>query len=239
MRAAAYTGTRNVYEDMETAAKSLVANSNVERVHFFIEDGEFPHELPDIVETHDVSAQRWFPSDGANSDTRWTYMTLLRTALCYMLPDARVLSMDIDTICTDDVSGVFDIDLSGSYFAATPEKWAQQRPGLYYCNVGVSLMNLDALRYGKADEIIGVLNAHRFGWPDQDALNYLCQGRIAHMPSCYNSCPWVIDDGSGEKIVHYAARNDYHKEPLWRKWRDTSWPEVLEMHEKLLESSRV
>lgn len=57
LRHAAYCGTRNIYGDMETAAKSLVANSSVDVVHFIIEDAGFPHDLPSIVQCHDVSGQ--------------------------------------------------------------------------------------------------------------------------------------------------------------------------------------
>ena len=41
MRAAAYSGTRNVYDRMLTAAKSLLEHSNVEKVYFLIEDDNF------------------------------------------------------------------------------------------------------------------------------------------------------------------------------------------------------
>jgi len=228
---AVYCATRNIYDDMETAAKSLVANSDVDVVHFLIEDAEFPHELPDIIEVHDVSGQEYFPPDGANSCSRFTWMELMRAALPNILDVDRVLSLDCDTICTGDVSDIWDIDVEYGYFAATPESWAKSRPGLYYCNIGVMLMNLDNLREcGKADEIVDVLNCHAFAWPCQDALNYLCQGFIVHMPSGFNKCPWVVDDGSPTRIVHYAARNDWRDDPIVRKYRDMPWSEVMKRH---------
>ena len=229
MREAVYCATRNLYADMETAAKSLVANSDVERVHFLIEDAEFPRPLPDIIECHDVSGQAHFPPDGANSDTRYTYMTLMRTALHRELPDVDViLSLDCDTICTGDVSPLWELPVDNCYFAATPERWAQGRPGLDYVNVGVTLWNLALLREtGKGDEIIDVLNAHAFAWPDQDSASYLCQGFIGHMPSGYNSCPFVVNDGSPVRIVHFAARNDWRDEPVVRKYRDMTWDEAM------------
>lgn len=232
MKHAVYCGTRNIYRDMETAAKSLIANSDVGKVHFLIEDPEFPTELPDIIECHDVSGQAYFPPGGANGNTPYTYMTMLRAALCHELPDLdTVLSLDTDTVCVDCASGVWEVDVDGCYLAATPESWATFRPGLFYCNTGVSLFNLKKLRDGKADEIIDVLNRHYFRWPEQDAMNYLCQGRIAHMPPIYNWCPWVIRDGySHPRIVHYAARNDWRDEPPVVKYRDMSWDEAMEMH---------
>ena len=232
MKHAAYCGTRNIYGDMETAAKSLIANSDVDRVHFVIEDAVFPRELPGIIECHDVSGQEWFKPDGANATTRFTYMDMMRAVLCHVLPDVDiVLSLDADTICIDGVSELWDVDVSCCYFAATQEKWALQRPGLDYCNIGVMLQNLDLMREcGKACETADVLDVHRFEWPCQDALNYLCQGYIGHLPSGYNHCPWVVDDGSPVKIVHYAARNDWRDEPIVRKYRNMSWERVMELH---------
>ena len=233
---AAYCGTRNIYADMETAAKSLIANSDVDVVHFLIEDAEFPHELPDIVMCHDVSGQEWFKPDGANATTRFTYMDMMRSVLCHVLLAVdKVLSLDADTVCIGDVSELWDIDVSWCYFAATQEKWALARPGLDYRNIGVMLQNLDLMREcGKADEMVDVLDAHYFEWPCQDALNYLCQGFIGHMPSGYNHCPWVVDDRSPVKIVHYAARNDWRDEPRVLRYRDMPWDEVMDSHRRCL-----
>ena len=76
-----------------------------------------------------------------------------------------------------------------------------------------------------------MLNRHYFRWPEQDALNYLCQGRIAHMPPIYNWCPWVIRKGyKHPRIVHYAAMNDWRGKPNVVKYRDMSWDDAMEMH---------
>ena len=114
VRHAAYTGTRNIYGDMEACAKSLVSNSAVDVVHFLIEDVEFPHELPDIVQCHDVSGQTLFPQGGPNMTSRFSYMALMRVALCYVIPDARrVLSLDCDTFCRRDVTAIWELPVDG------------------------------------------------------------------------------------------------------------------------------
>lgn len=231
-RHAAYCGTRNIYGDMETAAKSLVAMSDVDVVHFLIEDAEFPGELPPIVQCHDVSGQTHFPPDGPNAANGWTYMVLMRTALCHVLPRVgRVLSLDCDTVCMEDVSDVWELPVEDSYFAAAPE-WHRSGNGLMYCNAGVALYNLRKLRDGKADEVIDVLNRRRYTWPDQDVLNYLCQGRIAEMPSEYNSCWWTDRNAPGARIVHFAGVpcDGWIHDPRVERWRATSWDEVMALH---------
>lgn len=233
MKCAAYCGSRNIYSDMETSAKSLVANSDVERVYFFIEDDEFPHELPSIVECRNVSEQAYFPRGSANYKTRYTYLTLMRAALCYLIPEAdKVLSLDCDTIAIKDCSRIWDIPLDGCYFAASLEHW-HNRSGFEYCNTGVSLFNLEKLRDGKADEIISVLNAHYFEWADQDALNYLCQGRIAVMDSAFNRCAYTVRGGA-PYIMHYAGRNDWRDNTEVIKYADITWSRAMELHDDIL-----
>ena len=208
MRHAVYCGTRKVYEQMETAAKSLVAHTPVDVVHFLIEDAEFPRSLPDFVQVHDVSKQKWFDLKGPNAKTGWTWMVLMRAALCHVLADVdRVLSLDVDTICHRDASGIWELPVDGCYYAAVTEQHKSGN-GLQYANMGVCLFNLEKLRDGKADEVISVINSRKYGWPEQDVLNYLCQGRICEMPKKYNDMAF---NGSVEEpvITHYAGqRND-------------------------------
>jgi hypothetical protein len=72
MRTAVYCATRNLYGDMETAAKSLLKNTpSVERVWFLIEDDEFPRPLPDCIRVKNVSGQTWFKPGGWNI-SNWT-----------------------------------------------------------------------------------------------------------------------------------------------------------------------
>ena len=46
LRVAAYCGTRNLYKDMVPAVKSLLVNSNVDKIYLLIEDDQFPYKLP-------------------------------------------------------------------------------------------------------------------------------------------------------------------------------------------------
>lgn len=234
MKCAAYCGTRNIYRDMERSARSLVANSDVDRVYFFIEDDEFPCEVPEIIECVNVSNQTYFPNDGANMRSQYTYMALMRAALYKLLPDVdKVLSLDCDTIVVKEISPIWDIDVSDSYFAATPESWCKNRPGFDYCNIGVALLNLEKLRDGKGDEIVDVLNRHYFRWVDQDAYNFLCQGRITPMDSMYNKNNWVADCRT-PRIMHYAGFDNWRENVEVHRYRDMPWSKVMALHDGIL-----
>ena len=234
LRHAAYCGTRNIYSDMETAAKSLVANSDVDVIHFLIEDEEFPHELPSMVQCHDVSDQTFFPQGGPNMMSDFTYMAMMRSALCHVLRDLdKVLSLDCDTICVRDVSSIWDLPIDGRYFSATHE-WHRSTDAYLYCNHGVVLYNLDMMRDGKADEVIAELNANRYTWVEQDVCNELCQGSIFDMPSEYNSNWWTDKNAPNARIVHFAGvrHRDWENKPEVVKYRSMTWEQALWMHER-------
>lgn len=224
MKHAVYSGSRNVYGDMVASAKSLAAHSDVDRIWFLIEDPEFPFDLPDYVTCIDVSSQGFFAADGPNMASGYTYLAMMRAALCHVLPDVdRVLSLDCDTVCVGDVSDLWDIDLEGCYFAASRE------PHRCYCdvlytNTGVCLYNLDMLRDGKADEVISVLNSKRFKYVEQDVMNCLCQGRIAEMDGNYNANDWTEHDSP--RILHFAGHSDWRGRPEIAMYRDMAWDDV-------------
>lgn len=231
-RHAAYCGTRAIYDDMETSAKSLIANSDVDVVHLVIEDAAFPRELPDIIQVHDLSGQTYFAPDGPNMASGYTYMAMMRMALCHILPRvSKVLSLDADIVCVKDVSAIWDLPVDDCYFSATPE-WHRTGNGLLYCNAGVVLYNLKKLRDGKADECIGVLNTRQYPWLEQDVGNYLCQGRINEMPSIYNSNWWTDKNAAGARLVHFAGvkRPDWIDDRRVTYWRDMPWDEVMRLH---------
>lgn len=225
LKYACYCGSRNLYGDMATACKALLRNSDVDRVWLLIEDAEFPEHLPHEVEAIDVSGQKFFRPDGPNMGSRYTYLAMIRAALCHVLPPYvhRVLSMDVDTLAVRDVSTVWDTPMDGCYFAAAREAHRCYE-GLLYTNTGVALYDLDMLRGGKADEVIDVLNRRAYTWVEQDVLNYLCQGRIALMDGNYNACDWT--DHPDPKMLHYAGYNDWRERPEVWAYRDMTWDEA-------------
>lgn len=231
MKSAVYTGSRNLYPMMVPAVKSLLKHSSVDEVWLLIEDDEFPFELPSCVKTRNVSGQKYFPPGSANMKSYFTYFALMRAALCHEFPEHDViLSLDVDTICVDDVDGIWDVPLEDNYFAATLEKWRATN-GFEYCNIGVCLYNLKRLREsGKADEAIDVLNRHFFNWVEQDVFSFLCQGYIAQLPAMYNDCPWVIPHEES-RIVHYAGVPKWTNRPEYLAAERLTWGEVLKGRE--------
>lgn len=214
---AAYCGSRNIYTDMAVSLKSLLLNSDVDRVYLLIEDDKFPFCLPDCVQTINVSNQQFFKPDGPNMKSQYTYFAMMRAALAFVLPDVdTILSLDIDTIIDKDISDLWDISLDGYYFAAAKEPHRTHN-GFLYTNAGVVLYNLEKLRDGKAQEVIDVLNSRQYTWVEQDVFNYLCQGRILEMPSKYNINDWT-EKTDDHRVIHYAGIKKYQGDMFYLKY---------------------
>lgn len=234
MKAAVYSGTRNLYSAMSTAAKSLLYNSHVDKVYFLIEDDEFPEELPPKIETINVSDQKFFPKDGANIKTPFSYMALMRVCYAKLFPDLdKVLQLDVDTVIVDNIDELWDIDLTGKYFAAVEEYISTYKPyGKKYYNIGVAMFNLDEIRSSKIDdEMIGFLNRKRTPYVDQDACNKLMISKTIDLPLRFNETI-VTGYTDSPAIVHYAGFKEWQTNPkvsrreYLRRFQEMTWKEV-------------
>ena len=225
-RVAVYAGTRNIYNNMVVAARSLLWHTRMDRVVFLIEDDIFPESLPGVIETMNVSGQKFFPPDGPNFNSRWTYMTLMRLALPELLQkEHRVLWLDVDTIVTDDIGDLFDEDLGGCCIGAVREPpWS--RPGRVYYNAGVLLMDLDAMRGDVFMRLIQRINTVRMGFKDQDAINDVLGGRIHDLSPIWNASEWTAKP-IDSKITHFAADQEYTQQPLFKAYERKEWKKCL------------
>ena len=217
-RYACYCMTRNIYHKVIPSLRSLLAHADLDEVYLITEDDDVGFALPEKVRIINVSDQTFFPPDGANTNCRWTYMALMRVALCHVLPWAdRVLALDLDTIVTEDINDLWKAPIDNHYMAGCREP-AKSQYGLYI-NGGVVLWNLKKMRDGKADEIIRALNERKYAFPEQDCMNALCRGHIYELGGEYNSSSVTVNRHIA-RIVHFAAtRGWYEKEPLVQMYK--------------------
>ena len=227
-RIAVYTGSRNLYPDMVPAVKSMIKNGHPDKIYLLIEDDQFSEWLPDIVETINVSGQKFFRPDGPNMRSKFTYLAMMRAALTEVLPQDidKVLSLDCDTLIVGDITELWERDLDGYYFSASIEPH-RTRWDTLYTNTGVALYNLKMLREtGKALEVIEELNRNTYPWVEQDVFNYLCQGHILPMPSEYNANDWTLSTNK-VSIKHYAGISCWAGKTDVRQWRNMPWSMIV------------
>lgn len=226
MRAAVYSGTKNIYEQMLTAAKSLLIHSNVEKIYFLIEDDKFPYELPPEIECINISNQQYFKPDGPNFNNVLSYMVLIRVAYTKIFPDLdRILTIDVDTIVNENISDLWELNLNDYYLAGVEEVEVSKNEGSYI-NMGVAMLNLKKIREEhKDDELINNLNTFWYRWNEQDAINQLFRGHILILPGDYNAC-WQAQPPKHEKITHFAGIYDLNHFPNFNYYKNLSLDKI-------------
>lgn len=239
-RIVVYCGTYDVYLNMVASAKSVLCNTAVDKIYFLTEDDEFPYEIPDIIETINVKDQKCFPHDGPNFDNSWTWMCMMRATYPELFKQySKVLSLDIDIVFNDDVSDLWDYDISDYYLAGVPERQRQKSSSdPLYINFGVVMMNLDKLREdGLQYQIIDILNTTHVDCPEQGAFNRVCAGHILELPADYNYTTYshITGDAVKQRIIHYAGQKFWRHYALVKRYSDLSWDEVMERQARLHE----
>ena len=226
MKAAVYAGTRNLYPDMVTAAKSLAMHSSVDTIWFLIEDPVFPLPVPNYVHCLDVSQQIWFSKYGPNVYKLWSWMVLMRAVIPKIFPEYdKILSLDVDTIVNDNIDELWDLDLDSYYLAGAlePEKSKSNEP---YINMGVAMFNNRMFIETKmVEKAILCLNRDHYRFAEQDCLNLICKGHILTFPATYNSHKWT-EEVENPKIIHYAGKQNWNKEHLVVKYQNIPWDKV-------------
>ena len=201
-------------------------HSNVEKIYFLIEDDQYPYELPEEIECMNVSGQTYFPSDGPNFNNVCTYMVLIRAAYSKIFPELdRILSIDMDTVVNENISDLWDLDLTDYYLAAVEEQELSQKEGSYI-NMGVAMLNLKKIREDKKDdELINALNNYWYRYKEQDCFNEIFHGNILILPSDYNACIQAAPP-KHEKITHFAGHYELNKFPHFEYYKNLSFSEL-------------
>ena len=227
MKSACYLATRNVYPWVVPSLTSLLANGGIDRVFILAEDADLGYDLPERVEVKDITGWReqLLDPDGPNYHCRWTWMVMMKAALSKVFPEeTRMLSLDLDTIVREDVSGLWDLDLGDVYFAGAREPFWTKRYGRDYVNAGVLFWNLEKMRDGTADRALAAMNRRKYTFVEQDCLNEICAGKIRVIDSAYNAGDWTEPAQSTIRIRHYMASKGLWKaEPEVIHWTEAEW----------------
>lgn len=228
MRTAAMCATRNMYDDLGPPIKALLVNSDVEKIYVLAEDPDPGVYLPPECEVIDVSGQEYFSRACPNWSNPWSWIVLMRAVYYRMFPELdRILSIDLDAFALRDVSGLWQLDMTGKLLAGVRETSKLARPEFPYYNAGVLVQNLDLLRRsGAGDQIYRALRKRRFAYPEQDAFNLICSGAVYDLPAEYNAGRGTEPYGS-PVIRHFMGEQaTFRDSGICRYWRSLPWEEV-------------
>ena len=144
--------------------------------------------------------------------------------LSNFVKENKVLYIDTDAIVRKDISNVWNYDISNFYVAGVKD-YGIIEDGIIekynitgkYINSGFVVFNLDKIRKENImKQWFKLINTKKLVFPDQDALNIVCQHHELYLPSMYNSCECYGDRITQEvintnliKVFHYAGPKEY------------------------------
>ncbi len=151
-----------------------------------------------------------------NRDTIYSNFCFARLALPTLVEEDKVLYIDTDAIVVQDISKIWRLDISNCYVAGCKDYGVltdntYERVGITgkYINSGFVLFNLKKIREDNIqDKWFDVINHNELKYPDQDALNQVCQHNELYIPSMYNFA-WGVTKQvmypEHIKVIHYAG----------------------------------
>lgn len=134
-------------------------------------------------------------------ENRYGKAALLRLCLPELLPQLeKILYIDGDTLVQDSLTELYQTDISRHFVAASKDTALLYDPeriealGIdnashWYFNAGVTLLNLKMFRsVNLSKEMTSFTRKHYdiITYPDQDFLNYICQGKTLYIHPRYN-----------------------------------------------------
>jgi len=111
--------------------------------------------------------------NSVNIETGYTPYTFLRLFADMMdiVPD-KVLYLDVDLMANDDISKLYDIDITDYEFAGSRDYYGKVFFYPTYCNAGVLLLNMKKIRETKTfEKCRNLLNVKKVFLTDQTVLN--------------------------------------------------------------------
>ena len=124
---------------------------------------------------------------GKNENAYCTPYTLLRLLVDLIpeMPD-KILYLDIDMMANDDISKLYNIDISEYEYAAVKEKYGSKFIKWDYINAGMLLLNMEIIRQTRLfEKARNLLKKRKMLFADQDAI-YWSTTKKKLLPRIYN-----------------------------------------------------
>lgn len=171
---------------------------------------------------------------------KWHVSAWYRILIPKLLPKNinRVLYLDSDTLINGSLKNLYNINLNNYSLAAVTDilnlkesilkRLPMIKSNIYVCT-GVMLLNLEFWRKNNlSDKILkfAFTNPDLLIYPDQDAINVICDGKIKLLPLEYG---YVLDFVTKRNsiIFHYGKLKPWifikncHYYSIWKKYNDS------------------
>ncbi len=148
--------------------------------------------------------------------------TMFRLLIPKLIDSEKCVYLDSDLVVEDDISHLFDIDMTGYCVAGVRDlsisKNIQSSHAKLlgipttenYIQAGVLLMNLKEIRrLGLDSKLIKIGSSKVFPYNDQDVLNLVFYGKIKNLDLCYNTVSLNIIRRDNALVEMYGRENVY------------------------------
>ncbi len=220
--------TKNWYHYLMVDIFSLLeCTKNIKKIYLLLETNKIkdvPY-LQKIIDEYGVEIKlinfnreidKLIDKGNVNRDTIYSNFCFARLALPSLIKEDKVLYIDTDAIVRKDISKVWRVDIS-DYYVAGVKDYGVLTDNTYerlsitgkYINSGFVIFNLKKIRKENIQESwFEVIRQKELKYPDQDALNLVCQHNELYLPSMYNyshSVTKQVLNRSLVKVYHYAG----------------------------------
>ena len=225
-----YVSNKKFYKYMVVSLYSLLSkNNNIDKVYLICEDDRIDDidKLRNVVDEYnnvefcliclDKFIENYLNKNSLNYNNYYSNYCFGKLLLANIISEDKVLYLDVDTIISSDISNIWKYNIDSYYCAGVKDFAISYRGNLNelgindkYINSGVVVFNLDKIRKdGIVDRMFDVINRRKLMYPDQDALNIVCQYDILYLPNIYNVTYDVtlkMNNYSLAKIYHFAGK---------------------------------
>ena len=242
--------TENWYHYLAVDIYSLLKTTPlVKKIYLLLETDSIDDipEIKKVIEKYPVELKiinfnnifdKLVEKGNKNRDTIFSNFCFARLALPSIVEEDKVLYIDTDAIVLKDISRIWRLDMTDYYIAGCKDHGII-RDGTYeklgftgkYVNSGFIIMNLKKIREDKLQEKwFKVINEKVLKYPDQDALNLVCQHNTIYIPSMYNYIRTVTIELQFKdlmKVIHYAG---FKEQWVVNMWYSELWYNIEEQY---------
>ena len=167
-----------------------------------------------------------------NEGAYCTPYTLLRL-LADLIPEIpdKILYLDIDMMAGDDISKLYNIDISDYEYAAVKEKYGSVLLYPDYINAGMLLLNMKKIREtGLLEKARDLIKNKKMLFADQDAI-YKATTKKLILPRIYNEQSKF--NKKDTVICHFCKRLliwPYPRTENYKQWHIKEVHEILKCH---------
>ena len=227
-----FTTDDNYIPYLDVAIRSLIANASPNYTYriIILNTGLSDDNMKMVMENEkegvkiefkDISCEVESIKSRFKNMYHFSVTTYYRLFIASLFPEYdKAVYLDCDLVVLGDVSELYFTDIGDNILAACPDQYVKSTHEFFqyveraigvdplgYVNAGVLVMNLKKFRQCMIEEkLVDLMTNYDFELidPDQAYLNYLCHGKIHHLPNGWNKVPLPTDCEGKKNIVHYA-----------------------------------